>query len=111
MYTTLGLARIFLAVIAGLFLVALVGVGYALAQPTQPFNCVPGGMEAFERNLRAKWREHLVIEALTAGGELFRVYVSAEGTWTLITLTPEGVACLRSAGDGFLFRRGQGEPS
>lgn len=73
--------------------------------------CIQNGLAGFVDNLRARYREHKIAEAVTAGGERLVIFVSAAGTWTMLAVTGAGLACLLSAGDGFVFIRAPGEPS
>ena len=98
----IGLA-ILLGVIAGIVAMC----AGALAQTP----CIQDGLAGFERALRANHQEHKVAEAITGGGERILIFVSRDGTWTMIGVTVSGRACLLSAGDGFQFHRAPGEPS
>jgi hypothetical protein len=59
-----------------------------------------------------KYREAALFEALVktpAGPKPIRMFANpATGTWTLITLTENGMACLAGTGQGFRLPRRQG---
>lgn len=49
--------------------------------------------------LSAKFNEQPKAVGLVASAGLMEVYVSAEGTWTIVMTTPQGIACIVAAGD------------
>ena len=81
------------------------------AQALPPSPCIQDGLPGLERHLGSKYREHLIAEGVTTGGERLLIYVSADGTWTMIAVTANGLACLVSSGDGFTHSRRPGDPS
>ena len=61
-------------------------------------NCVPHLPAA--QGLAEKCREGVVARGLQANGLMLELYLNAEtGTFTILTVTPQGLACLVSAGE------------
>lgn len=98
-----------LAIVCGVVLAAMLIFTAAVGQTINP--CVQDGLQRFERGLWANYGEHKIAEAVTRGGERLLIYVSDSGTWTMIAVNAEGVACLLTSGDGYTFIRGAGEAS
>lgn len=51
--------------------------------------------------LREAYDENMVAQGLTSAGVLIEVFASGSGTWTLVLVTPSGVSCLVSHGEGW----------
>ena len=59
--------------------------------------------ETFERELRARWSEVKVAEALATEGELIEVYASPGGaTFTVVVVQPTGEACVVAEGTDWM---------
>ena len=72
----------------------------AHAQPaaTDPHPLCPEYREV-RRQLAAGYGEAPVAVGLRSNGELLQVFASAEsGTWTIVSTTPQGTACVLAAG-------------
>lgn len=92
------------AIAAALVVTAGLGSSPAVSQTTmvqarQPL-CKPWRDVASE--LGDKYAEHPVAYGLQPDGNLLQVFVSEQtGTWTLVTMRPNGTACLVGAGQGW----------
>ena len=51
--------------------------------------------------LRDAYEESRVAQGLTSAGVVIEVFASGTGTWTLVLVTPNGVSCLVSHGEGW----------
>ena len=64
-----------------------------------------GNFQAAHNNLAEKYGEAPVGEGLTHDGAALRVYANPEtGTWTVLTIHPNGVACVRASGEDWQAR-------
>ena len=57
--------------------------------------------DALMRHLSTTYSEEPVAVGLAATGQLIEVLASADGSWTLITTSPEGLSCIRAWGEGW----------
>lgn len=48
-----------------------------------------------------------LVSALATGGEPLRVYVSPEGTWTMVMLTPDKDSCILATGTNWVHVEGE----
>lgn len=61
-----------------------------------------GAYDAVVAGLGERYGENRRMAGLMGPSEMLEVYANDEtGTWTVITVTPDGQACLRAAGDTF----------
>jgi hypothetical protein len=61
--------------------------------------------------LATSYSEAPVIMGITSTGAVLELWANPEtGTWTVLTVTPDGVACIRATGDNFTPISG-GEPA
>jgi hypothetical protein len=61
--------------------------------------------------LATSYSEAPVIMGITSTGAVLELWANAEtGSWTVLTVTPDGVACIRATGDNFMPLPG-GEPA
>ena len=74
--------------------------------------CVP--YDAAVLGLQERFGELPIVRGLEGGGNIFELYFNPEtGTFTALSVTPQGVACMLSAGEfmDFLDQPPRGEPS
>ena len=60
-----------------------------------------GPREAVARRLAAGYGEHPVAAGVTRGGALIELYTSAEGSFSVVLVRPDGLACLMAVGEGW----------
>ncbi|MFL5332793.1 MAG: hypothetical protein ACJ8H8_06345 [Geminicoccaceae bacterium] len=87
----------------GLLLTSLAlagGTGTAWAQvPGEPVRVPCYSYEEVARQLKGAYQEAPVSLGLQANGNLLQVFSSpATGSWTIVSTTPQGVACVLAAG-------------
>ena len=72
----------------------------ALAQPAATDQRPPcADYREVQRQLAAGYGEAPVAAGLRSNGELLQVFASPEsGTWTIVSTTPQGTACVLAAG-------------
>lgn len=78
----------------GLCSAALTG-GFATAQTAQ-MAC--GDHATVTGSLEQQYQEMKMGRGLTSSGHLIEVFAGEAGTWTILLVTPEGVACNLTAG-------------
>ena len=69
--------------------------------PTNAANAAPacGERAKFTKHLDAKYKEQpRALGVSQTGKALFEVYVSQEGSWTLLMTTSKGASCIMAAG-------------
>ena len=79
---------------------AALAVGFSVsAAYGQGNNCGPAPL--IEQHLQEGYGEHVAGMGL-AQGQIVAFYVNPEtGTWTFVTVAPNGIACLRASGDSW----------
>lgn len=83
----------------GLLLTVFLGVWSTLAV-AQTSNCAP--FEIVNERLVSKYSEEQRTIGLTSQGAVITQYANDEtGTWTIIAVNPNGIACVLAAGDGW----------
>ena len=76
----------------------LPSAAHAQPVPTDPHPLCAAYREV-QRQLAAGYSEAPVAVGLRSNGELLQVFASAEsGTWTIVSTTPQGTACILAAG-------------
>lgn len=81
--------------------------GIILAQATQA-PC--GTVHEIVQRLATEYHEKTAIQGVAQNGELFSLFTSPAGTWTVVKVTPKGRACIMDAGQGFQLLP-QGDPA
>lgn len=102
--TFIGLAK-GAALLAFIVLAAIVAATPAPAQepPAAPQLPACGPRDGIVAALERKWGERRVGVGLQNRGSVTEVFASAEtGTWTILQTRPDGVACARAAGEGWV---------
>ena len=92
-----------LAVVAFLF-----GVVSGIVN-AQPVNC--DDYQRIVNHLEQKYRERTVAVGALSNGRLVQVMASPQGSFTLLIVGPDGIACLVLSGDGWQAVAKQGNPS
>jgi hypothetical protein len=84
----------------GLGLVALLATAVAAAEPApQPVQAACKPWKEVAHYLGEHYSEHPVAVGLQSDGSLLQVYAATNAsTWTLVSMRPDGMACLISAG-------------
>ena len=82
--------------IGTLVLVSLFAIAPAAAQSV----CLSHA--ALTNHLEKAYAEQSASTGLGARGQLFEVFVSESGTWTIVATTPGGVSCIRAAGKSWI---------
>ena len=84
-----------------IMLTSLLIVGTAWAVKAQPQNCAP--IDAVNERLADQYGETLQTLATAQSGQtIVSQYANPEtGTWTLLLVSPEGVACLVASGENW----------
>ena len=80
-------------------MLALSVVESAVAQ--QPNRLVCHKTADVTKHLKSKYGESPVALGMQLNGNLLEVYASEEGTWTAVTISPNGMSCVVAAGDGW----------
>jgi len=86
-----------LGALAVLCLVAM-GVNSAMAQQSQ---CAPHA--ELVKFLEQKYKEVRLAIGLVNQDQLFEVFASPQGTWTMVITNAGGKSCIEGAGDNFAF--------
>lgn len=73
----------------------------ALGSTAQAAPMVCGRHENLVSYLATTYQENLDSIGLTDGGLLLEVFVSSEGSWTILITTPQGLACLLASGSSW----------
>ncbi|MET4128382.1 hypothetical protein [Roseovarius sp. MBR-6] len=76
-----------------ILLAALSAPAPALAQA-----CLP--RDDLIEMLEERYAEHLRMQALTTGGRLIEMYLAQSGSWTIVLVRPDGMACPVLSGQG-----------
>ena len=63
--------------------------------------CLQDGLYHLEERLETRYGEHLEYVGVLQNGSMFRLYVGKEGTFTVIIVLPNNLACMFLAGDGW----------
>ncbi|MFO0997924.1 MAG: hypothetical protein U1F33_14690 [Alphaproteobacteria bacterium] len=99
--------------IRALSIVAIAGLGGIASGPSSLMNSAGtmGPVSQLEplcgphtdvaAGLHEAYDENVVAQGLTSAGVLIEVYASGTGTWTLTVVSPNGVSCLISHGEGW----------
>jgi hypothetical protein len=80
--------------VAAATLAVVTGTQTAFAQ-----KCAP--REVFEDYLKNRYEERQDAIGVTPNGHLMEVFVSEQGTWTLLMSLPNGTSCILAAGEGW----------
>ena len=76
-------------------LIIILSASPALAQAT----C--GALDVVRQALLDGYGEKPAMRGITAGGNVVEILMSATGSWTMLHVQPNGVACLMAAGEGW----------
>lgn len=71
-------------------------IGHAQARPG-----VCGGYAEIKAGLAEEYQEVPRVVGVDSQGNMFLVVASKAGSWTLVRVNGQGIACLAIAGDGF----------
>jgi hypothetical protein len=71
----------------------------ALSAPALAAQCAP--REQVVQHLAENYNEKPVGMGLSASGAMIVVFASPAGTWSAVTVTPQGAACVLDVGDGW----------
>ena len=80
--------------LAGLVSLALLGHANAQEVPCAEHR-------AIAQALSQRWGENSAAEGITETGELMEVFMSPNGTWTIVVTFPNGVSCIVASGHDF----------
>lgn len=83
---------------------ALLAPTVAVAQ--EPPFCAP--LETLRKTLIGDFSERLVVEAELPNGTFLHIYAARNGSWTMLVVSPSGVACVGPVGTGFRSAEGRG---
>ena len=86
-----------LAILVGATALAMTVMGTANAQPKAP--CAPRAEVV--KSLGGLFSETPAARAIVADGALMEVFVSSEGTWTMLLTSPQQLSCLVGSGDNW----------
>ena len=70
-----------------------------VAFPTVAQSCAP--VKEALNNLQANYGEGVRVAALMGSGEMLMITAAPNGTWTAITVAPDGTACIVATGEAF----------
>jgi hypothetical protein len=68
------------------------------AAPATAQACLP--RDDLIEALEGTYAEHLRMQALTTGGRLVEMYLAPSGSWTIVLVRPDGMACPVMSGQG-----------
>ncbi len=72
--------------------------------------CLP--RDDLAETLERGYDERLRMQALTAGGRLVEMYLAPSGSWTIVLVTPGGMACPVLSGQGVeMVAQPEGDPA
>jgi hypothetical protein len=90
--------------LAGAVLAAAAGADAETASGSRRMPCHDA--QEIARQLGAKYAEAPIAFGLQSNGNLLQVYASGQqGTWTVVSTTPNGVSCIVAAGRQWESRR------
>jgi hypothetical protein len=69
-----------------------------LLAPSAAAQFVCGPHQNISEKLKKSYTETPVSMGVTTGGGIMKVFVSPEGSWTLVVTQPNGMSCLIAAG-------------
>lgn len=76
--------------------------GLSIAQATPGLDSsVCGPRDKIIERLSARYAEQQSAIGMTSGGSLVELFISANGTWTFVHTTTEGLTCLLAAGQNW----------
>ena len=90
-------AHLPLAILVGVTALTMTVIGTANAQSKTP--CAPRAEVV--KSLDALFNETPAARAIVADGALMEVFVSSEGTWTMLLTSPQQMSCLVGSGDNW----------
>lgn len=82
-------------------IIALLAVWALLAASSAQARTVCAPYDNLAGFLAQTHHERVIARAVTANGYLMETFVSDEGTWTIVIVTPQGHACVLAAGHGW----------
>ena len=77
---------------------ALVGLPSTEANAQQT---ICGARESLVERLEVRFKESETAFGITGNGMVAELFVSAEGSWTLVLTRPDGISCLMAAGQNW----------
>jgi hypothetical protein len=80
-------------------LAAVTGL-FAVTPPAMAGPCGP--RQAIVDGLAANFMEKRTAMGLTGAGQLLEIFVSPNGTWTIVVTVPSGQACIVAIGDTWM---------
>jgi hypothetical protein len=86
-----------LAILVGVTALTMTMIGTANAQSKAP--CAPRAEVV--KSLDGMFKETPAARAIVADGALMEVFVSSEGTWTMLLTSPQQMSCLVGSGDNW----------
>lgn len=60
-----------------------------------------GARESLVERLEVRFKENETAYGITGNGMVAELFVSAEGSWTLVLTRPDGISCLMAAGQNW----------
>jgi len=79
---------------------AMLGVAALLALPkTVGAEELCGDRKNIIDTLEKRYQELPISKGLSGSGQVFEIYVSTAGSWTILVTRPTGIACILSAGE------------
>lgn len=90
-------AHLPLAILVGVTALTMTVIGTANAQSKTP--CAPRAEVV--KSLDGLFNETPAARACVADGALMEVFVSSEGTWTMLLTSPQQMSCLVGSGDNW----------
>jgi len=85
---------------AGLYLAAA-GLAVLAAAPTAGAQQACAPHEDLVKYLAQNYQEQQQARGLSSNGSLVEVYLSAQGSWTMIASSPDGTSCVIAAGESW----------
>ncbi|MGB1006394.1 MAG: hypothetical protein ACPGVX_04420 [Thalassobaculaceae bacterium] len=89
--------------------IAAITAGPAIAGPGgekgDPAGKVCARHDTLTKHLSASFAEQPLNLALDANGNMVEVYSSHQGSWTMVVITPAGVACVVATGEAWITLR------
>jgi hypothetical protein len=79
----------------------LLSAALIISTAGQAAAAVCGEREAISERLGQQYHEKSESIGLTSDGNLLEIYRSDQGTWTVLLVTPKGVACVVAAGEAW----------
>lgn len=83
---------------ASLAVAAVIGLPSTEANAQQT---VCGARESLVERLEVRFKESETAYGITGNGMVAELFVSAEGSWTLVLTRPDGISCLMAAGQNW----------